>query len=284
MADPTQYKVVVLGRKHEFILHYYNMAVKDLERHLKLGWETIAQLSVALLLISSGYQGYIPLPIAFSGTFIFIMWGMSNLIDSNYWALRAIAFLSNVESVYLNIKERNYFNPYAGFHPPYKMLNSLKSQLLAVKTLLMLIFCYYHLDLFFDLGDGNDRLNLLVLIDSPVQFGLNLLPTIVISLLVISVTNLEYKRAKDYLNFMEECPGPGMLSNPKKIRDVDFTGDFNPEEIVSGLQIQSEGIEILNKRINKIKNIRTIIHIISGIIITCSVVFTVLNFSASWFQ
>jgi hypothetical protein len=51
-------------QRHEFILQYYNMAVNDLDRHLKIGWQTIATLSGFVLFLSLGYRGDLPFSIS----------------------------------------------------------------------------------------------------------------------------------------------------------------------------------------------------------------------------
>src|SRR5688572_19719413 len=116
------------AQRHDFIKEYYRMAAMDLDRHLKGGWQTIVVLAGGVAILGAGHEGKIAIPLAASIGLAIAYWGVLNVLDSNYWSLRAIAFLANVEAVYFSIEDRRYFNPYAGIHPPYHLLNSLKYQ------------------------------------------------------------------------------------------------------------------------------------------------------------
>ena len=50
-------------RRHEFLLHYYDMAVRDLERHLGMGWQTIAFVGGAIVSLSLAYDNKLPVPL-----------------------------------------------------------------------------------------------------------------------------------------------------------------------------------------------------------------------------
>jgi hypothetical protein len=123
--DPTaEYR----RQRHEFILHYYDMATKDLDRHLKVGWETIAIVAGAIATLSIAPER-LPVPLAVTTSLVILFWGMLHLLDANYWAVRAIAFLANVEAIYFSKEDRRHIHPYVGWHPSFKLLNSLKHQL-----------------------------------------------------------------------------------------------------------------------------------------------------------
>ena len=102
------------------------VATTDLDRHLKGGWQTIIVLAGGVAVLTAGHDGKIGLPIAISIALIATFWAALTVIDANYWSLRAIGFLSNVEAVYFSAEDRRYFNPYVGYHPEYKLIDSLK--------------------------------------------------------------------------------------------------------------------------------------------------------------
>jgi hypothetical protein len=119
-------KKEIRAQRHDFIKEYYKMATSDLDRHLKAGWQTIAVLAGGAAILTAGHDGKIGLPIAVTIALISAFWGALTVIDANYWSLRAIAFLANVEAVYFSAEDRRYFNPYVGYHPSLKLLNSLR--------------------------------------------------------------------------------------------------------------------------------------------------------------
>ena len=102
------------AQRHDFIKEYYKMATADLDRHLKAGWQTIAVLAGGAAILAAGHEGKIGLPIAVTIALISAFWGTLTVIDANYWSIRAIAFLSNVEAIYFSAQDRAYFNPYVG--------------------------------------------------------------------------------------------------------------------------------------------------------------------------
>ncbi len=93
------------------------MATPDLDRHLKAGRQTIAVLAGGAAILTAGHDGKIGLPIAVTIALISAFWGILTVIDANYWSLRVIAFLANVEAVYFSAQDRAYFNRYIGHHP-----------------------------------------------------------------------------------------------------------------------------------------------------------------------
>src|SRR6266478_147070 len=113
-------------QRHDFILAYYSMAVQDLSRHLGVGWQTLTSVVGTVALLSLAQESKLPLPVAVTVAVVIGFWGVLNILDADYWATRAIAFLANVEAVYFFRNERKVFNAYAGLHPPLKIMDSLK--------------------------------------------------------------------------------------------------------------------------------------------------------------
>jgi hypothetical protein len=126
VSEASEERKEVRAQRHDFIKEYYRMATLDLDRHLKAGWQTIAVLAGGAAILTAGHDGKIGLPIATSIALVSAIWGVLSVIDANYWSLRAIGFLSNVEAVYFSVEDRKVFNPYIGYHPLYKLLDSLR--------------------------------------------------------------------------------------------------------------------------------------------------------------
>jgi hypothetical protein len=126
VACDGYHRIRRLSGTEAFIKEYYKMATSDLDRHLKAGWQTIAVLAGGAAILTAGHDAKIGLPIAVAIALISAFWGVLTVIDANYWSLRAIAFLANVEAVYFSAEDRRYFNPYIGYHPSLKLLNSLR--------------------------------------------------------------------------------------------------------------------------------------------------------------
>lgn len=126
VSNADEERKEVRAQRHDFIKEYYKMATMDLDRHLKGGWQAIAVLAGGAAILTAGHDGKIGLPIATTIALATAIWAALTVIDANYWSLRAIAFLANVEAIYFSIDDRRYFNPYMGYHPPFKLLNSLR--------------------------------------------------------------------------------------------------------------------------------------------------------------
>src|ERR1035441_5950809 len=98
-------------QRHQFILAYYNMSVQDLSRHLGIGWQTMTSVIGTVALVSLTHEGKLPIWFGVDAAMAIAGWGILNILDSDYWATRAIAFLANVEAVYFYHDERAVFNP-----------------------------------------------------------------------------------------------------------------------------------------------------------------------------
>lgn len=222
-------------QRHDFIKEYYKMATADLDRHLKVSWQTIAVVAGGVVSISLAQEGKLPIPFAVSAALGVALWGLWNIIDGNYWSIRAIAFLANVESIYFAEEDRRNFNPYAGFHPPYKLLDSLKYQFLVVLLYFVLIVCYFVWRIFgIDYGVFIGKF---VKLDV-VTIGFWMLPIITAAFGTWYTIRIWVTRIDDYLRFVEQAPGPGMVKTLPVDRSVDLVTQVAGKEIVSGSDIQ----------------------------------------------
>jgi hypothetical protein len=235
------------SQRHDFILHYYDMAVKDLERHLKMGWQTIATAAGAIATISAGQQHYLPIPLAVSVALIVSFWGIQNVIDANLWALRAIAFLANVEAIYFYEDDKRVFNPYAGQHPPYGLLDSLKSQYSAVLFIALMSLAFFVIQIHQSAPDLSTLLDKIVAAGR-IKVGFWLLPIFLFVILAYRSFAEWKRRTADYLRFVREAPGPGMVRNREAYRSLDpTTHKVNMNDVVTGEQLQKPVLEKLEK-------------------------------------
>lgn len=224
-------------QRHDFILHYYDMAVKDLETHLQVGWQSISFAAGVIAVLSAGQQGYLPIPIAVAAALSISFWGVHNILDADLWARRAIAFLANVEAVYFYYEDRRVFNPYAGSHPPLKILESLKSQSVAAGVFVVLTLLYLamsasqHLHNFLQAGNSLSQI-------SRFKFGSWVAPLFFFLFFLCQSVKMRRNRISDYLTFVKECPGPGMVKSRDKWRGVDLKGNATVNDVVSGEEIQ----------------------------------------------
>ncbi len=224
-------------RRHQFTLQYYNMAVRDLERHLGIGWQTIALVAGAAASWSLGYGGKLPLPIAVASAIAVGFWGLLNILDSNYWAARAIGFLANVESIYLYVDDAKTYNPYAGKHPPLKLLDSLKYQAYVAIAFILFSLVFYgeailrRVEKFGGMPSSVEAVN-------TVTAAYYALPILVVLAGVNLVLNAYVGRIGDYLSFVVTAPGPGMLTTRGTDRPMDLV-DAGLDK-VSGEELQAE--------------------------------------------
>lgn len=223
------------GQRHDFILHYYNMAVKDLDRHLLIGWQTIAVVAGAAASLSLGYKGDLPVPIAVVVTVVVLCWGMLNIIDANFWALRAIAFLANVEAVYFRESDRQFFNPYAGKHPRYELLRTLAYQAWLILALLAVavVFAIWS---GLDYGSVTEPRDVLL-------WSLSL--WFLLGGIWVIFTSWR-RQLGGYRRFVKDSPGPGMIKAPGVVRPVDFSREVDPAAVTGGEEIQREVLERLD--------------------------------------
>jgi hypothetical protein len=209
----------VRAQRHDFIKEYYKMATMDLDRHLKGGWQAIAVLAGGAAILTAGHDGKIGLPIATTIALATAVWAALTVIDANYWSLRAIAFLANVEGIYFSREDRRYFNPYMGHHPPFKLLNSLRyllwlSLTFGAATLLDMlweIITYYP-------TPGLILAKLRVI--NALRFFFWGIPVLSGLWGGIWIVASYRKRLRDYADFSHESPGPGVRVNPAEQRHV----------------------------------------------------------------
>jgi hypothetical protein len=232
--------------RHEFILRYYEMARADLDRHLKAGWETIAVAAGSVALLSSAEQGYLPVPVACMLAIGFAFWGILQTIDANYWASRAIAFLANVEALYFYEQDREVFNPYAGQHPPAKFLGALRPQLVVMFLIILATSVYFAASVA-SRGPAYADLAALVRATHPLRLAMWLLPIAAfVGLTAVSVT-IWVQRKSDYLDFVTYSPGPGILRNRARFRDVLLAGDAEAGDVIPGSEVQKDVRESLER-------------------------------------
>ncbi len=253
-TDKVKFADEYRKQRHEFILQYYDMAQKDLERHLKLGWETIATTAGAVALLSAGQQGYLPIPLAVSISLIVCFWGVWNIIDAGYWATRAIAFLANVEALYFYKDDSTYFNPYVGKHPTIKLMDSLKAQFVAVVGVIIIAFFFfiYHVN---KRADGISNINQALISSSSFKVFIWFLPLYCLIVGIYYALSIWSKRVNDYRDFVKDSPGPGMLNNRAEYRILDPALDKDEAtisdvpDILSGVDIQKDRLVELEKAV-----------------------------------
>jgi hypothetical protein len=212
-------KKEVRAQRHDFIKQYYQMATSDLDRHLKAGWQTIAVLAGGAAILTAGHDGKIGLPIAVTIALISAFWGVLTIVDANYWSVRAIAFLANVEAVYFSAQDRAYFNPYVGYHPPLKLLNSLQYMF----WLCVLFGAAAALSLLWEILQAFPTATLIlthVKSMKPLRFLLWSIPFLVGAWGWVWVFAVYRKRIRDYHLFSTGSPGPGVRLTTLPLRHV----------------------------------------------------------------
>lgn len=222
MTLQDEEKKELRSQRHDFIKEYYKMASLDLDRHLKGGWQAILVLAGGAAMLTAGHDGKIGLPIAASLALVTAIWGILTVIDANYWSLRAIGFLSNVEAIYFAKEDRKNFNPYVGSHPPYKLLDSLKYLfwLYVAFGVLTLGDLIWTLVQFFPTVPA--IWTKLVAIDA-IRFTFWSLPFLVAVWGIFWVVKARGDRLGNYLTFSANSPGPGVRLDLHVGRHVDLS-------------------------------------------------------------
>ena len=221
MCEETE-KKEFRAQRHDFIKEYYKMAVADLDRHLKGGWQTIVVLAGGAAALSAGHQGGIALPVAISIAVLASMWGALTVLDANYWSLRAIAFLANVEAIYFSKEDQLNFNKYAGLHPPFELLNSLKYLfgLCAVFAILSLTNLLWTVGSYF--STLSQVWNRMLAIHS-LHFFVWCLPILIFLWGSVWTFAVLRKTIESYLEFSLSSPGPGLRKMTVGWRHIDQT-------------------------------------------------------------
>jgi hypothetical protein len=244
--------VEIRKQRHDFLLKYYDMAVKDLDRHFTQGWQTIATAAGAVATISLGYRDYLPVPLAVAAAFIIAFWGFSNIIETDYWALRAIAFLANVEAVYFAEEDRSAFNPYIGKHPPFKLLAILKVQFLGIVCFLAVSIWFYVYNIAQRAHTLSDLRSKLGTIPST-HFISWVLPLIIFALSLAYTCRVRAARLADYLHFVSTSPGPGIARTRANLRLTDLVDlatltPGSPPTVIPGPELQADLVRDLTRR------------------------------------
>lgn len=229
-------------QRHEFTLQYYQMAVEDLGRHLGIGWQTIALVAGTVAALSLGEQGHLPIPIAVASALAVAFWGILNVVDADYWATRAIAFLANVEAVYFTEADRQFLNPYVGRHPPFRMLDSLKYQLWAIICFILLGLAYFAWKVVERAG-GVLALSAALRSQPWHSIAFWSLPLGVAVVFLRLSTQSRLTRVIGYRGFVETCPGPGLVHSATNSRSVDLSDTPPAGQWTSGADLQRELLE-----------------------------------------
>jgi hypothetical protein len=141
------------------------------------------------------------------------------VIDANFWSLREIAFLSNVEAVYFSKQDRRYFNPYIGYHPPFKLMNSLWYFFWA--CMILSVICMSD-SLWERRADLVSLSRFIGAIQSkgPVELLLWAMPPFVFAWGLFLIADVQLKRLKEYREFTTSSPGPGIRAQDDLFRHV----------------------------------------------------------------
>ncbi len=213
----------IRAQRHDFIKEYYRMATLDLDRHLKGGWQTIAVLAGGVAILTAGHDGKLGLPIATTIALWAAIWGALTVIDANYWSLRAIGFLANVEAVYFAADDRQHFNPYMGIHPPFKLLNSLRYLfwLCILFGAASLVAMFWDVSRFFPtVGSIWAKVKSM----GAIRFAIWGLPIITALWGGVWIFAVSRRRLLDYIEFSRGSPGPGVRMKVEELRHVTFHG------------------------------------------------------------
>jgi len=233
----------IRAQRHDFIKEYYKMAVADLDRHLKAGWQSIVVLAGGGTILAAGHEGKIGLPIATAIALASAVWGALTTIDANYWSLRAIGFLANVEAVYFSVEDRKSFNPYIGFHPEYKFLDSLRYMFwLCIFFGLASVTCLAWEVTRFYPTLGAIWLKLRGM--PAIPFFLWMLPGGVLIGGAIWLFRVWKNRMVNYIEFSAKSPGPGVR---EKTEDIRFVTLLQPKGTPSPSLEASPQLELVKK-------------------------------------
>ena len=261
-------------------MKYYDMATKDLDRHLKIGWQTIVVLGGSLTTLGLGFKGDLPIPLAVSINLLFLGWCAINVFNSNIWSLRAIAFLANVEAIYFRKDEKKYFNMYAGAHPPWHFIDTLGNLFRLIWILgIITLFCFVYVIIDPTFGDISKEQDVTIIrlpeasttigkVDNQaVEHEKNHLTKLDIvryaqlvfwlapfniAAVIFWFSTKKYRKCQErYLDFMKQSPGPGMVIDRTIVRPVDLRKVFPETQVESGDKIQSWAILDLGKKMER---------------------------------
>ena len=289
-------------QKHEFILRYYDMATKDLDRHLKIGMQTIIVLAGSLTSLGLGFKGNLPIPLAVLINLLLLGWCAINVFNANIWSLRAIAFLANVEAIYFRKDEREYFNMYAGAHPPWHFIDTLGNlfRLIFIFGIITVgAFFYVIIDPTFGgireegtfSNKGNSEVHIASQEDiyderetkasenlrasscrSWATFILWLVPLNLAAWILWYSAKKYRKCQKRYLEFMENSPGPGMVTDRAAVRPIDLREQLPESQVESGKKIQSWAVGDLTKKIKHSNFLCFIFGVVSILFLIASMI------------
>lgn len=233
-TDPSE---TFANQRHEFILQYYSMAVQDLSRHLGIGWQTLTSVVGTIAVIGLAEDRKLPPQLAVSAAIAVAFWGILNIMDASFWATRAIAFLANVEAVYFYESERKIFNPYVGSHPELKSLNSLRYQFYAAVAMLA-IACLYYGQKISDHTSGFSDFVSPLRMHSRFMVFYGAFPALVFLCMLDRALVGRYRRVKDYLEFVTNCPGPGLVRDHTVSRGMELNMVLRPDQVSAGADLQ----------------------------------------------
>ncbi|MGN8019775.1 hypothetical protein ACTJJ7_03570 [Phyllobacterium sp. 22229] len=237
----------IRAQRHDFVKEYYKMSTLDLDRHLKAGWQTIAVIAGGAAILTSGHDGKIGLPIATMIALFSAFWGAVTVIDANYWSLRAIAFMSNVETVYFSAEDRKNFNPYIGFHPKYKLINSLQYMFI----LCVLFAVASSFNIIWEVTTAYPSFYLIwnkIAEMGWMRYLLWMLPLYTIVIGLMFTLYVWRKRLDSYIEFSTGSPGPDVVAKTREMRHVTLEPTTIVPHPTFALDGHPEFLDELNKK------------------------------------
>jgi hypothetical protein len=184
--------------RKEFLFQMYNQLCSEIDRHIKVIWQTIGVLLSTFAIYALVEKNIIPTDIASAIIILVCGFSVAIVIESNYWYNRNLVMISNIERQFLLEEDQRDIQYYFTKHRPNnKYLDMMLIQIFFVVILTLIILLYHF------------STRVLPNIDQPFHnFDFQRsIPYLVLGISIILLSMFHFKRRKDYNEFKFRSPG-----------------------------------------------------------------------------
>lgn len=129
--------------RDNFLIHMYNQAFNNINRHIVIVWQTISILAASFVSILLSEKYDISIWISSLLLITYIVWMISHIIDGEHWFKRNLHIVTNIEKNFLEKDDLRLIHPYIDQEVrPGKMIESFRIQIYFAYTTWIFILCF----------------------------------------------------------------------------------------------------------------------------------------------
>ncbi len=187
--------------RREFLLRMYDQMFNDIDRHIKVVWQSVAVLLAAFAVFTLVEKQIISMDVASSLIVGLTAWLIAHVYDSSYWYNRNLVIIANIERQFLRQDDLRHIHYYFGAHREnMAMLTQLRIQWWLGFGVGALVMLYHFLTRILPALSE-------VLPSLSARAMTRLLPYATAVAAVVLISMLRNSRQESYKTFLKNSPG-----------------------------------------------------------------------------